>query len=1125
MAISQQRLTGTSPGADVSGVGSYTIAQPLSGCLAPAGSVALDVRWVDGGASTASLKVQIGGVVYGEMLTSATTATFNYSNGASGTLTTLAGNPITFTNWAIKLPASATASPISLVFTPASGPADDIYVNNVVAGAKDSDCDGVANSLDLDSDGDGCPDAIEGGGPFTTANLSGSALAGAVSSASATYGIPVTAGVGQSIGYSQSTAVNGCIDADADGVADLDDLDLDNDGILNEVECPSTLVNNLGIGATNGTPSSYTLPAISNGGYQFDITRLDNGFQFTINGQNIATKELQFEYALGNANVAFQDGSYYGSGVGEIYLTTGSPMLRLIISPAGVVSLYGSKTTNGALLPMVLTRGTAFNVISLNQTGTNTLVINQSIKDNTYINGTVKGIQPGTCDTDGDGIANAFDLDSDGDGCPDAIEGGAVFTAANLTSTSALSGAVSTTLATYGLPIIAGTGQSTGYSQNSAINACIDADNDGIIDSIDLDDDNDGIVDAVEAPSCYYTASEANAIASISTGLTISTGTTALLNDGVVTTATPNFAFSASQALANATIFTVTYPTPVNLVSLNIVNATSLGTGATAKLQGSVNGTTWVDLSAAVAISTAANKVFTVNQNAGDYQYYRVLGVATATSLANPVFEITSVLNASYNQSAHPKATCTVDTDNDGITNNFDLDSDGDGCSDAFEGGATTNATPDYEFTSAVGTNGLANSLETVADNGTINYTLTYANATNASIKNCLDSDGDGVVDTTDIDDDNDGILDVVECPLLDAYTKNCVPLGSLNLITNGDFEQGNVGFTSTYIYSPSTGAYGGCGGYTITNNGWVNSTGSCSEGNHMDINADCVAPYTSFWCQTVNVTPNTTYEFSFMGINGRPPTQINVVVNGNVVINQVLTGAWARYRATINSGSNTTLDICLNDVLGITNGDDFGIDDIQLIQASSPSYILSACDTDGDGIPNHLDLDSDGDGCPDAKEVGVPGTLYPGTVVNTAGTTTNVANALAATTAAQVGANGYANVLETAADNGVPNFYGAYTNANNASANVCTMVPFNCGVGTVKLLTPNYATSATGTAVPAAQAIGSPTNTFATSARFTNSPTVVDLLTLGFEVTPTNGDTVTVWGDCSLNCVRPEGR
>jgi hypothetical protein len=37
------------------------------------------------------------------------------------------------------------------------------------------------------------------------------------------------------------------------------------------------------------------------------------------------------------------------------------------------------------------------------------------------------------CDTDNDGIANSLDLDSDGDGCSDAIEGGAAFTAANTT--------------------------------------------------------------------------------------------------------------------------------------------------------------------------------------------------------------------------------------------------------------------------------------------------------------------------------------------------------------------------------------------------------------------------------------------------------------------------------------------------------------------------------------------------------------------------------------------------------------------------------------------------------------------------------------------------------------------
>jgi hypothetical protein len=39
-------------------------------------------------------------------------------------------------------------------------------------------------------------------------------------------------------------------------------------------------------------------------------------------------------------------------------------------------------------------------------------------------------------------------------------------------------------------------------------------------------------------------------------------------------------------------------------------------------------------------------------------------------------------------------------------------------------------------------------------------------------------------------------------------------------------------------------------------------------------------------------------------------------------------------------------------------------------------------CDTDNDGIFNHLDLDSDGDGCPDAKETNIPN-LRSGAIKN----------------------------------------------------------------------------------------------------------------------------------------------
>jgi hypothetical protein len=128
------------------------------------------------------------------------------------------------------------------------------------------------------------------------------------------------------------------------------------------------------------------------------------------------------------------------------------------------------------------------------------------------------------------------------------------------------------------------------------------------------------------------------------------------------------------------------------------------------------------------------------------------------------------------------------DADGDGIPNSLDLDSDGDGCSDAKEArvpgtltsgtvvnlvnnnaGAgtatsTTNGFVNSVITGPYGTNGFANSLETVLENGVGNYTSTYTTyAIDKTKELCTDSDGDGIPDALDIDDDNDGVLDETE--------------------------------------------------------------------------------------------------------------------------------------------------------------------------------------------------------------------------------------------------------------------------------------------------------------------------------------------------------------------------
>ena len=96
----------------------------------------------------------------------------------------------------------------------------------------------------MDSDGDGCNDAEEGAGSFTSADIANDILTGGVDA----DGIPLVAGnTGQGEGDSQDAAIASCdcpfasgLDNDNDGIDDVCDLDNDNDGILDSDECRDT---------------------------------------------------------------------------------------------------------------------------------------------------------------------------------------------------------------------------------------------------------------------------------------------------------------------------------------------------------------------------------------------------------------------------------------------------------------------------------------------------------------------------------------------------------------------------------------------------------------------------------------------------------------------------------------------------------------------------------------------------------------------------------------------------------------------------------------------------------------------------------------------------------------------
>ena len=224
-------------------------------------------------------------------------------------------------------------------------------------------------------------------------------------------------------------------DTDKDTIPDYQDLDSDNDGILDILECSQSVVD-VNFSVANGNSQTFSAPA-ADLGFIFDVYTLDNSFTLNINGTNLTTSELQFQPNQTD-NVRFFNGDRYGTGsIPQIYTMTGTaanPLVRIIIHKNGTVNMYGSKVSGGQLFPLQLFNGNTFNNITWNKTGSNTIILSQIIQGPTYITGRANGVKNGFCDPDNDGISNQFDLDSDNDGCADALEGDENVTTSQLTA-------------------------------------------------------------------------------------------------------------------------------------------------------------------------------------------------------------------------------------------------------------------------------------------------------------------------------------------------------------------------------------------------------------------------------------------------------------------------------------------------------------------------------------------------------------------------------------------------------------------------------------------------------------------------------------------------------------------
>ncbi|MEO0571245.1 MAG: T9SS type B sorting domain-containing protein [Bacteroidota bacterium] len=203
-------------------------------------------------------------------------------------------------------------------------------------------------------------------------------------------------------------------DSDNDGIRDITDLDDDNDGIYDEDECDT-----LGFNIANGASHNSALVSVDNY-LVMDIFSIDNSFNLNINGNDVAG-EVQFQLGATGNFARFVDGTTYGEGgnpdIWTVTGTNGTPILRVVIDQAGQFQIFGTRSTNGPLEPMVLDTPPA--PITWNPAGSNTITIGQDVVGPTNMRGV---LLTAGCDTDSDGLPDHLDLDSDGDGCSDANE-------------------------------------------------------------------------------------------------------------------------------------------------------------------------------------------------------------------------------------------------------------------------------------------------------------------------------------------------------------------------------------------------------------------------------------------------------------------------------------------------------------------------------------------------------------------------------------------------------------------------------------------------------------------------------------------------------------------------------
>ncbi|MCX6331666.1 MAG: hypothetical protein NTZ82_03420, partial [Bacteroidetes bacterium] len=358
-------------------------------------------------------------------------------------------------------------------------------------------------------------------------------------------------------------------------------------------------------------------------------------------------------------------------------------------------------------------------------------------------------------DTDKDGIFNSEDLDSDGDGCADAIEASSSKTAKSITAyptgTDTNGNGLLNVYESATAGVISYTSTYSNYALDNTKNYCTDTDNDGVPDIIDLDDDNDGVLDTSECVSVLSqtfltTGGNTNSLTDWTVGGTY--GGTWTSGVGRINLNANGLEFrrdASTTSTITRTITNLPANSEITLGNMYWFNTNAADNSVVATLNIKLNGMTYATIKTGTA-NTAQPSITVANGATANLSSLPSTSANTTSSksdviikLPNPIIASASLIIEFIASSSAGEVddigfasiainSCNADTDGDGIPNQLDLDSDGDGCSDAVEASSSNTATSISAFPTGTDTNGngLLNVYES-SSAGVVSYTSTYA--------------------------------------------------------------------------------------------------------------------------------------------------------------------------------------------------------------------------------------------------------------------------------------------------------------------------------------------------------------------------------------------------------------